>query len=326
MKFNKLIPLLIVTGCMSSCSTYKSRPGRIENLVGTYKLVEYKMKHEEVTEGDNTYNKQSEIGAVAYFSIAEDGYGYYAYKDNSTAARVDSMFVSFYYSSKKPNLVEAIKMTDGLTSKYDDQRCPGCLDEPKMGFVARLFKKSLNYTINSGHRTGHQEIHTPYRHVEYKRVSKEASLAKVNEYMGTNVSFTKPYEMKAMTGYAVYRCYPKDGEMGNRGFYEYAVLDLDSYSNGEMTITYSLKQSPAKLTKKVSVSIEEKGKSVKFDGFGKTFHSTNDNQSILPNGYFRTLSSDFSDSVPLYDEYFDLYFGDATTLDEIIEQEKASLV
>ena len=326
MKFKRLIPLLVLTGCMSSCSTYKSRPGRIENLVGTYKLVEYKMKHEEVTEGDNTYDKQAEIGAVAYFSIAEDGYAYYGYKDNSTPAKVDSMFVSFYYSSKRPNLVEAIKMTDGLTTKYDDQRCPGCFDEPKMGFVARLFKKSLNYTINSGHRLGHKEILTHYRHVEYKRVSRQASLAKVNEYMGTNVSFTKPYEMKAMTGFAVYRCYPKDGALGNRGAYEYAVLDLDSYSNGELTITYSLKENPGRQTTKVSASVEEKGKSVKFDGFGKTYHSSNQNQSILPLGNFSTYSSDYSESDPYYNEYFELYFGSETTLDGVIASEQASLV
>jgi hypothetical protein len=327
MKNKTLIPLLLVAGCMASCTTYKSKPGRIENLVGTYKLVTYEMKHEEVTDGDNTYDKQKEIGAVAYFSISQDGYAFYGYKDNSTAPKVNQMFVTFSYSEKKPNLVEAIKMTDGMTSKYDDQKCPGCLDEPKMGFKSELFKKSLNYTVNSGHRPLNKEIKTPYRHVEYKIVSKEASLAKVNEYMGTNVTFNKPYEMNAMTGFAVYTCYPKDGAMGNRGLFEYAVLDLDSYSNGELTITYSLKSEPGRQTKKVSVSVEEKGKSIKFDGFGKTFHSSNSNNpSMLSIGDFATHSEDYAEEDLFYNEFFNVYSGEEVTLDGVIEHELASLI
>ena len=217
MNFKKLVPLLVLTGCMTSCTSYSSKPGRIENLVGTYELKTYTMRHEEVTEGDNTYDKKAEIGAVAYFSISKDGYAYYGYKDNSTSPKVDSMFVTFSYSEKNPKLVEAIDMTDGVTHKYDDQKCPGCFDEPKMGFKNELFSKTLNYTILSGHMAFQKDRKIPYRFVEYKRVSRDASLAKVNYFMGTNVSFAKPYEMKAMTGYAVYRCNPKDGSLGYKG-------------------------------------------------------------------------------------------------------------
>ena len=332
MKLKKLTTLLVLSSLLAGCSTYSSKPGKKTHLLGTYELTVYKMKYENTTETegeseDNTYDKKAEIGAVAYFSIDADGYGYYGYKDNSTAARVDQIFFTFKYSEKKPNLVEAIDMTDGIHNKYDDQKCPGCLDEPKMGFRDELFKKSVNYTINSGHRPFHKEILTPYRHVEYKRVSKEASLAKVNEYMGTNVHFERPYEFKAMTGFATYSCLPKDGSMGNKGLYEYAILDLDSYSNGEFTITYSLKANPGRQTAKVTASVVEIGKSVKFDGFGKTFYSTNTtyDASMLSTGNFATKSEDYSEDDLYYNEYFAPYYGEATTLDQLIEQELASL-
>ena len=333
MKSNKLLTLLVLSSVLTGCSTYSSRPGKKEHLIGTYELKVYKMKHEDVEQTeddnkDNTYDKKAEIGAVAYFSVDADGYGYYGYKDNSTAARVDQVFFTFKYSEKKPNLVEAIDMSNGVFTKYDDQKCPGCLDEPKMGFRDRLLKKDLNYTINSGHRVGHKEIHTPYRHVEYKRVSKEASLAKVNEYMRTNVSFDRPYEMKAMKGYAVYRCFLRDGAMGNRGVYKYAVLDLDSYSNGGFTITYCLKEESNRQTTKVTASVQEIGKSVKLEGFGKTFYSTNTSTdaTLLPVGNFATQSSDYTDEDLYYNEYFEPYYGEATTLDGVIESEMASLV
>jgi len=325
MKLKKLISLVVLTTFVSGCTSYSSKPGKIEDLVGTYKLVTYKMRHEDqVKEGetpsDYDYDKQKEIGAVAYFSINKDGYSYYGYRDNSNNARVDQMFTTFTYDEEKTNLVKSIKMSDGITHKYDDQKAPGCLDEPVMGFKDELFKKTLNYTILSGHMLFQKERKIPYRFVEYKRVSKEASLAKVNEYMGTNVSFTKPYEMKAMSGYAVYRCLPKEGS-DNKGIYEYAVLDLNSYMSGQLNLIYSLKENPGKQIKKVDISVEEKGKSMKIEGLGKTFYSS-PNGDKLSNGYFNTRFEDYTEEDLYTGESFTLYYGADQTIEQIIEQEK----
>ena len=309
---------------MSSCTSYSSKPGRIEGLVGTYKLTTYKMKKEVVNEEeDNTYDKGAEIGAVAYFSIAKDGYAYYGYKDNSTAPKVDQMFVSFFYSEKKPNLVEAIDMTDGVTTKTDDHKAPGCFDEPKMGFKSELFSKTLNYTIHEGHLAFQKDKKVPYRYVEYKKVSKEASLEKVNSYMGTNVSFTKPYEMKNMNGYVVYRCNPKDGSDGFRGIYEYAILDFGSYSNGEVNLIYSLKENPGQQTKKLSMSVNEAGKSMKIEGLGKTFYSEVTEIGKLSSGYFSTKTDEYQEEDPYYSENFSTYYGSEADLEYIIQQETA---
>ena len=327
MKARKLIPLIVVSTSLASCTTYKSKPGKIEHLVGTYELISYKMKKEEVSEGndgDTTYDKKAEIGAVAYFSVDANGYGFYGYKDNSTDPKVDSVFFTFKYSEKKPQLIEAINMENGVTIVSDAHICPGCMDEPNFGFQDRWFKKSLNYTVNSGHEAFHPEIKVPYRYVEYKRISKETGLNVVNQRLGTSVTFTKPYEMKAMSGYAVYRCSPKDWSEGNKGKYEYAILDFDSYQNGEIDMIFSLKESPARQTKKVSISVAEKGKTMKIEGLGKTFYSFNNEYNKLSEGYFSSKYEDYSDSDSYSVESFDKWTNPDATLDEIIASETSS--
>ena len=327
MKIKKIIPLIALASFISGCTSYSSKPGKLEDLVGTYKLTTYKMRHEEqVQEGespsDYDYDKQKEIGAVAYFSIDKEGYGFYGYKDNSTPARVDSVFTQFSYDEEKPNLIRSIKMSDGVTHKYEDQKTVGCLDEPSMGFKDELLKKTLNYTIHSGHMLFQKDRKIPYRFVEYKRVSKEASLAKVNEYMGTNVTFTKPYEMKAMSGYAVYRCSAREASIDNKGIYEYAILDLNSYMSGQLNFIYSLKDDPGKQIKKVDISVAEKGKSMKIEGIGKTFYSTSSDGTKLSIGNFETKFDEYTEEDPYFSESFTLYYGSDAQLDYIIEQEK----
>ena len=328
MKKTKIVPLLALAMCMTACTSYSSKPGKLEDLVGTYKLITYKMRHEEqMQEGDSAsdydYDKKKEIGAVAYFSIDKDGYGYYAYKDSSTPARVDSVFTQFNYDTEKTNLVRSIKMSDGVTHKYEDQKAVGCLDEPTMGFKDELFKKSLNYTIHSGHMIGQKDRKIPYRFVEYKRVSKDAGLAKVNKLMGTNASFTRPYEMKAMAGYAVYRCSPRDSAIDNKGIYEYALLDLNSYVSGQINFIYSLKENPGKQIKKLDISVAEKGKSMKVEGLEKTFYSVSGDATKLSVGNFDASYADYTEEDPYFGESFTLYYGADATIDYIIEQETA---
>ena len=331
MKLKRLIPLIALTSFIAGCTSYSSKPGKLEDLVGTYKLITYKMRHEDqVQEGespsDYDYDKQKEIGAEAYFSIDKEGYGFYAYKDNSTPARVDSVFTSFNYDSDKPNLIRSIKMTDGVTHKYEDQKAVGCLDEPTMGFKDELLKKSLNYTIHAGHMIGQKDRKIPYRFVEYKRVSKDASLARVNKLMGTSATFTGPYEMKAMSGYAVYRCSPRNIEIDNKGLYEYAILDLNSYVSGQINLIYSLKENPGKQITKVDISVAEKGKSMKVEAFDRTFYSITSDATKLSVGNFEVRFDEYKEVDPYFSESFTLYYGAEATIDQVIEQETAALV
>ena len=319
----KIISLMVLVGSMAGCSSYSAKPGKIENLIGTYELSIYKMRHDDSNTEEEPYDRKAEIGAEAYFSIDKDGYGYYGYKDNDTAARVDQMFNTFGYDEDKPNLVKSVNMTDGVTHKYANEQFVGCLDESPMGFRDELLKKTLSYTLHSGHMIGQPEKKIRYQYVCYKRVSKEASLAKVNELLGTNVSFKTPYEMKAMKGYLVYRCnvndgaeYPNDG----KGLYEYAVLDTSTYSNGNYTVYYSLKSEPGRKTATVPTTIDVKGHSFTATFANRTFHSGS--ESGLGNS-LGTFSTDYQEGEPINSESFTMWWSNDLSLEEVIAQEAA---
>ena len=319
----KIIPLMVLVGSMAGCSSYSAKPGKIENLIGTYELSIYKMRHDDSNTEEEPYDRKAEIGAEAYFSIDKDGYGYYGYKDNDTAARVDQMFSTFGYDEDKPELVKSVNMTDGVTHKYANEQFVGCLDESPMGFRDELLKKTLSYTLHSGHMIGQPEKKIRYQYVCYKRVSKEASLAKVNELLDTNVSFKTPYEMKAMKGYLVYRCnvndgaeYPNDG----KGLYEYAVLDTSTDSNGNYTVYYSLKSEPGRKTVSVPTTIDVKGHSFTATFANRTFHCGS--ESGLGNS-LNTFSTDYQEGEPINSESFTMWWSNDLSLEEVIAQEAA---
>ena len=315
----KIIPLLtLVGGLTTACSSYSSKPGKLKNLVGTYELDVYKMKVDDNNPEEEAYDHKAKIGCVAYLSIDEEGYGYYGYKDNETPARIDSVFSVFHYDEEKPELIKSITMSDGKTQVYADEQKVGCMDESQMGFRDELFKKQLNYTLHSGHMMFQPERKIKYQHVEYKRVSKEASLAKVNELLGTSATFNKPYEMKRCEGFYAYSCYYKDG-MGYEkyGDYDYAVLDFESYSEGKIDLTYALKSDHERHTEKVQVSILEKGKSFTASIFGRTFTCDGAYNDL---GRWLNGNNDqyTSDTEKLAGESFAPYSGEAKTLDEVI--------
>ena len=269
----KIIPIMLLTGALSSCSTYNAKPGKLKNLVGTYELSVYEMKHED-SEEQERYDRKKEIGAVAYFSVDEEGYGYYAYKDEKTPARVDQVFSRFFYDKDNPELIEKIEQTDGVTDVKADKQVVGCLDESPMGFRDELFKKTLGYTLLGGHMIGQPDAKIHWQHVVYKRVSKEASLDKVNQLMGTEAKFQYPFELKSAGGYLVYRCQPKEGsEIGIKNGYEYAILDMKNFANNKAKIYYSLKENPGQQEVEVEFSVKEKALSTKATIFGSEFHS-----------------------------------------------------
>ena len=243
----KIIPIMLLTGALSSCSTYNAKPGKLKNLVGTYELSVYEMKHED-SEEQERYDRKKEIGAVAYFSVDEEGYGYYAYKDEKTPARVDQVFSRFFYDKDNPELIEKIEQTDGVTDVKADKQVVGCLDESPMGFRDELFKKTLGYTLLGGHMIGQPDAKIHWQHVVYKRVSKG--------------------------GYLVYRCQPKEGsEIGIKNGYEYAILDMKNFANNKAKIYYSLKENPGQQEVEVEFSVKEKALSTKATIFGSEFHS-----------------------------------------------------
>ena len=97
----KIIPLLLGTTLVVGCSsTYSSKSDKKENFVGLYELDVYKSKRESSEE--EPYDRKTEEGITAYFTIDLDGYGYYGYKDNANPARVDQVFWTFVEDEEQP--------------------------------------------------------------------------------------------------------------------------------------------------------------------------------------------------------------------------------
>ena len=275
----KFIPLLIASTLVAGCSAHSYKPGPVEDLVGLYEIEMIKKKHN--VDDKDTYDYLSEIKAKAYFTINKDGYGYYGYKDKNTKARVDQVFSHFELNSDDkdhPEYIKALLMNDGITHKMGYEKEVGCLDEPQLGFHDTLTKKYLEYTIPYYTYTtnvfGHKYTYVQkYQYVQYKKIGNETSLKKINELMGTNVKFTRPFEMKAMSRFMIYDCnpnYDKGVEYKKFGHYDYVFLDTESYKNGEIKM-YSREVGGTDQITNVKVNIYSKGYSVVIKALGKEF-------------------------------------------------------
>ena len=311
----KIIPLFVLVSTLpAGCSVYTSKPDKKENIVGLYELDVYSSKKE--SSDEEPYDRKQEEGISAYFTIDMDGYGYYGYKDNNTPARVDQVFSKFVPDDEQPELFKAISMKGTDQTVYMWDKKVGCLDEPTMGFRADKNDSTLSYTINWYEHT----LYNPpkiqkYQYVCYKKISDETGYEAINRLLGTSFSPRVPYEMKYMhPGYYPYRCSSKEGTgIGTKGIYEYALLDMNNYHDGKLTIYYSEAADPGQKTTEVTVSIKEVGLNVSFMFNGKEFVSVNSS--------FGTAYSEESD---ITSESFTRWYSDELTLDEVIALETAS--
>ena len=320
----KIIPLLVITGTLMGCSMHSYKPGPVEDLVGLYELEMVKKKHN--VDDKDTYDYMGEIKAKAYFTINKDGYGYYGYKDKNTAARVTQVFSHFELDAdneKHPEYVKGVLMNDGVTHKMGYEKETGCLDEPQLGFHDTALKKYLEYTIpyytwSIGKYTYKQY----YQYVQYKKIGNDTSLKKINQLMGTNVQFVRPFEMKAMTSFMIYGC-SENSEKGapysKYGHYDYLFLDVDSYKNGYINMYSREKESSEDNITKVKVDVLDKGYSVAVKALGKDFIN-------YPSGKltaYLNVSHDYQYDLVNDDyinEYFGIYSGAATTPAELITE------
>jgi hypothetical protein len=313
----KIIPLMLLsaTATMSGCSMYSSKAAEKNLFVGTYELDVYKARHEMNAE-EEPYDRKADEGIKAYFSLDINGSGYYGYKDNKTEAWVDSVFSRYIVDDENQELFKAIKMSNGVVDNdvYEWDWKVGCLDEPTMGFqykevkkegIAGVFsKKTMEYTLSYTIPQRHNNIMNKdirYQYVSYKKISDETGLAPINKALGTSFTLDKPYEIKRASGYYVYRCDSKEGSgIGNKNIYQYAILDMNSYSNGKVNLVYTM---------------GTVGSSMNATILGSSFHT----ESLG-----LTINTVFDESKDIKQESFSRYYGDSMTLDEIIAQETAA--
>lgn len=308
----KIVPLFLLgTISVCSCSMHTSKADKKENIVGFYELETYTSKKESPEE--DPYDRKAEEGISAYFTIDMDGYGYYGYKDNNTPARVDAIFATFAHDDEKPELYSSVEIKGTNKTVYAWEKKVGCLAEPPMGFKAEKKKSTLSYTIP----WYEYKIYTPskiqkYQYVSYKKISSETGYEVINQALGTSFSPDRPYEMKYMnSGYYPYRCQAKEGTgIGQKGIYEYAILDMNSFANNKLNIIYSEVANPGQHTVSVDVYVKEVGVSVAFVFNGKEFIS---NASS-----FGTVYNEENDIVS---ESFTYWYSSELTLEEIIAQE-----
>ena len=328
----KLVPFLLMTAsafATSGCSMYSSKADEKKYFIGTYVLEEYKAKHS--AEEQDPYDKKADEGIVAYFTVTNEGYGYYGYKSNTKEARVYPIYSTFVADEEKEGLYKAVEMKDGVSDVRDPQRVVGCGDEPTLGF--KRFERvvqdrpwplpdkketvcTLAWTIPYYVNPFNKKEVIQYSYACYKKVSDDASLAKLNSLMGTSYAPTKPYELGKMSGFGLYGWNarnPQTYEAPN----EYAIIDYDSYADGKYTLYYSETANKGKQSVRVPVTITAPG-SFKVTWNGKDFLGSGSVQS-LPNS-IRTDFQSYTESDPLTEEWFTNYSGSATTVDGIIEE------
>ena len=328
----KIIPFMLLTATAfttSGCSMYSSKADTLDNIVGFYELEIWQGKKEKTDE--EPYDRKAEEGTVAYFTIDKDGYAYYGFKDNNTEAWVKPAFATYRHDDDEPELYEAVTIEGKVPTVYAWEKRVGCLDESPMGFKRQEvvvekrvwplkdkteMKSTLAYTIPWHEYT----IYNPhkiqkYQYVQYKRISGDTGYDVINQKLGTNFQMTKPYEIYGLDGYWVYRCQYKEGSgLDSRGAYDYAILDMGSYSNGKLTVTYALKENHVRQTVQVPVAALEKGRSYSVTFNGKAFNGTGIGCT--------TDQTTYQESDPLIDESFSYFYSSDLSLDQIIDEEK----
>lgn len=321
--------LLTTAFTTSGCSMYSSKADEKKYFIGTYVLEEYKAKRS--ADEQDPYDKKADEGIVAYFTVTNEGYGYYGYKSNTKEARVYPIYSTFVADDEKEGLFKAIEMKDGVSDVRDPQRVVGCGDEPTLGF--KRFERvvqdrpwpladkkemvcTLAWTIPHYVNPFNKKEEIQYSYACYKKVSDDASLAKLNSLMGTSYVPTKPYELGKMSGFGVYSKNVKDPSTYVEP-YEYAIIDYDSYSDGKFTLYYSENSNKGKKSVQVPVTITAPG----------SFKVTWKNKDFLASGTVQALPASlnadyasYTEEDPLSAEWFYNYYGSATTVDEIIEE------
>jgi len=328
----KTIPFMLLVASAfttSGCSMYTSKADTLENIVGFYELAVWDGKKE--ASDEDTYDRKAEEGTVAYFTIDKDGYCYYGFKDNKTEAWVKPAYATYSHDDDEPDLYKAVSIQGKVDTVYAWEKTVGCLDEPVLGFKRQEvvveerkwplkdkteMRSTLAYTIPWHEYTWYNPHKIQkYQYVEYRRISDETGYKVINEKLGTNFEMSVPYEIYGLEGYWVYRCQPKEGSgLDSRGAYEYAILDMGSYSNGKLTVTYSLKESPGRQTVQVPVNVVERGRSYSITFNDKEFNGTGIGCS--------TDQSTYPDSSKVLDESFSLFYSSDLSLNEIIDREK----
>lgn len=219
-----IIALVAVTLSLVSC--YASKPGTLKQLVGTYELTKYTLSNSnESTDNPDANDQIKQEGIVAYLVIKDDGTGYYAYKSDKVALKVEAIKIKYVYDEEETNKVKEISFTNGQETSSKD--IPGCGYET-LGLYFKLFKKTLNQSHPAvfGKKTSTS--------VTYTKVSSKSDLSYVEKKMG-KLPEVLAFELNGLAGnYAL--------SYDNQNLYEYYIISLDTQTM-KATVNYRLRTS-----------------------------------------------------------------------------------
>ncbi|MCR5565116.1 MAG: hypothetical protein K6F59_04930 [Gammaproteobacteria bacterium] len=219
-----IIALVAVTMSLVSC--YASKPGTLKQLVGTYELTKYTYSNTSQSTSDAEANDQiKQQGIKAYLVIKDDGTGYYAYKSDTVALRVEAIKIKYVYDEEETNKVKEISFTNGQETSSKD--IPGCGYET-LGLYFKLFKKTLN---QSHPAVFNKKVSTS---VTYTKVSSKSDLSYVEKKMG-KLPDILAFELNGLTGNYLL-------SYDNQNLYEYYIISLDAQTM-KASVNYRLRTS-----------------------------------------------------------------------------------
>jgi len=275
MKKRILVSLLLILSVfvLTSCTSYSSRKGKMEDLVGTYKLTTYIKQEYDATEDVDMIEQRS---ITAYLVVGSEGQGYYVYNGN-----LSTISIEYTYEDDE---IKAIQYNNGSNRVYTKVSEPGYGNETKMGF--NVNNSTLSYSISKGKAFN---VKYPRRVVVYTKESNDTTLAYVRTKVSETLADQPDFMLKNLKGlfrlYEVYHMGEPHDEIEGMGLYEYFLADFNNVTE-KATLYYRLKGETEDKT--------EEDVDIKFNR-----NNTSTSASIELKGVTYTFGLDSSTSAPL---------------------------
>jgi len=228
MKKNFLLSLVLVilAFVLTSCTMYSSKKGKLEDLVGTYKLTQF-IKQEYDAEEDVDMIAKNSI--VAYLIVGSQGQGYYIYNGN-----LSTISIEYTYDGDE---IKSIQYNDGFRQTYTKSSQPGYGNETKMGFNVNT--KTLSYSQPKFKEFG---VKYPKRSVVYTKESDDTTLSYVRTKVDSTLNDQPDFMLKNLNGlFRLYEnyCFTEQQEVEGLGLYKYFLADFNNQTK-KATLYYKL--------------------------------------------------------------------------------------
>lgn len=227
-----VMEILIIPGCSRVQAVPKSK------MLGTYKLTRY---DKSISDTNETVNLIETEGVESYLVVAENGNGYYVYKDNNTAPYILPADITFIPSDDHADKFEHVE--------YKTEKDSSSI---RLGYDRDVLNKSLPYFKGNLFES---TLRVDYvLHTEYKKVDKAQDLSYVNKQL--------PNAAEYHTGEFTYKGYFNKNYIGDyplmlsdqADIYVYYFVKLDPLAH-KANLYYMLKSDMIQKSEEVDYSV-----------------------------------------------------------------------